>query len=130
MNEQRSEDQPQARPAADHPQAGPAGGGPAAPQAPAGHGAEELVLEAEAACSLLSEHGGEIVITDDGRVVFMNASEHLVELAHALQPDNPEVAARMELIRRVRAERAGRAAGATSASAASEPAGQDGGPAG
>ncbi|HVY61943.1 MAG TPA: hypothetical protein VHF22_09835, partial [Planctomycetota bacterium] len=51
---------------------------------------EDLVLDAEQACSLVSEHGGEIVIMPDGRVVFMNAAAHLVELAAALDPDNAD----------------------------------------
>ena len=66
---------------------------------------DDLVIEPEQACNLVSEHGGEIVIMDDGRVVFMNASEHLVELAHALDPDNPDVAKRMAAIEAVRAAR-------------------------
>lgn len=59
---------------------------------------DELVLPGELACNLLSEHGGEIVILDDGRVVFMNANAHLVELAHALDPDNADVAERLRRI--------------------------------
>jgi putative acetyltransferase len=68
-------------------------------------GADDLALEAEQACDLVSEHGGEIVIAPDGRVVFMNASEHLVELAHALDPDNEDVKKRMAAIEAARAKR-------------------------
>jgi len=58
----------------------------------------DLTLDGDVACNLLSDHGGEIVILDDGRVVFMNASAHLVELAHALDPDNEDVKARLKKI--------------------------------
>ncbi|MHC4831104.1 MAG: hypothetical protein ACYTFT_12250 [Planctomycetota bacterium] len=67
---------------------------------------DHLALEPEIACNLLSDHGGEIVITDDGRVVFMNASEHLVDLAHALDPENPDVQERKRKVEEVRAARA------------------------
>lgn len=67
----------------------------------------DLALDPEKACNLVSEHGGEIVIAPDGRVVFMNASEHLVELAHALDPENEDVKKRMEAIRRAREGRGG-----------------------
>ena len=65
----------------------------------------ELALDPEQACNLVSEHGGEIVIAPDGRVVFMNASEHLVELAHALDPENEDVKKRMAAIEAARAKR-------------------------
>lgn len=66
---------------------------------------DDLALDPEAACNLVSEHGGEIVIAPDGRVVFMNASEHLVELAHALDPENEDVKKRMAAIEAARARR-------------------------
>ncbi len=88
---------------------------PATPEMPAPSAspgaAADLLVEPEAACDLLSEHGGEIVIAPDGRIVFMNASEHLVELAHALDPENEDVRRRMEAIRRAREARGGGAAG-------------------
>jgi hypothetical protein len=89
---------------------GPSGEADRAPDAPPEMGAEDLspedlALDADTACDLFSEHGGEIVILDDGRVVFMNASEHLVELAHAIDPDNAEITERMQVIERVRADR-------------------------
>jgi hypothetical protein len=65
-------------------------------------GEDDLTLDAEKACNLVSEHGGEIVITPDGRVVFMNASAHLVELAHALDPENEDVKKRMAAIEAAR----------------------------
>jgi hypothetical protein len=68
---------------------------------------DDLVVSPEAACDLVSEHGGEIVIMDDGRVVFMNASEHLVEIAAALDPENPDIQKRLEAIERARAQRGG-----------------------
>jgi hypothetical protein len=66
---------------------------------------DALIVSPEAACDLVSEHGGEIVIMDDGRVVFMNASEHLVELAAALDPENADVQKRLKAIEKVRAAR-------------------------
>ena len=66
---------------------------------------EDLALDPEQACNLVSEHGGEIVIAPDGRIVFMNASEHLVELAHALDPENEDVKKRMAAIEKARAKR-------------------------
>ena len=67
---------------------------------------DDLVVDAEQACDLVSEHGGEIVIMPDGRVVFMNAAEHLVELAASLDPENPDIQRRLAAIERVRAARA------------------------
>lgn len=87
--------------------------------APAPPGAGDLALDADVACDLFSEHGGEIVITDDGRIVFMNASAHLVELAAALDPDNADVKARLAHVEAARAR----------ASAATPASGMVGGPA-
>jgi hypothetical protein len=67
---------------------------------------DDLVVSPEQACNLVSEHGGEIVIMDDGRVVFMNASEHLVEIAAALDPENADIQKRLRAIEKVRAARA------------------------
>ena len=64
-------------------------------------GETDLALDGEIACDLLSDHGGEIVITDDGRIVFMNASAHLVELAAALDPDNADIQARLRCVQDV-----------------------------
>lgn len=69
---------------------------------------EDLIVSPEAACDLVSEHGGEIVIMDDGRVVFMNAAAHLVELAAALDPDNADVQKRLKAIERAKAAQAAR----------------------
>jgi hypothetical protein len=74
--------------------------------APARRPGDDLVIGAEKACDLVSEHGGEIVIMADGRVVFMNASEHLVELAAALDPENEDVRERLAAVERARAARA------------------------
>ena len=63
---------------------------------------DDLIVSPEAACGLVSEHGGEIVIMDDGRVVFMNASAHLVEIAAALDPDNADIQKRLNAIERAR----------------------------
>ncbi len=68
---------------------------------------KDLVLPAEQACDLVSEHGGEIVIMDDGRVVFMNASAHLVELAAALDPENEDVQKRLKAIEAARQKASG-----------------------
>jgi hypothetical protein len=68
-------------------------------------GPHDLALDPEKACRLVSEHGGEIVIAPDGRIVFMNASEHLVEIAHALDPENEDIKKRMEAIRKAREAR-------------------------
>jgi hypothetical protein len=68
---------------------------------------DDLILEAEQACNLVSEHGGEIVIMDDGRVVFMNAAAHLVELAAALDPANPDIQKRLRAIEAARARAGG-----------------------
>ena len=40
------------------------------------------------------------------RVVFMNASEHLVEIAASLDPDNADIQKRLRAIEKVRAARA------------------------
>ena len=66
---------------------------------------DDVVVSPEAACGLVSEHGGEIVIMDDGRVVFMNASAHLVEIAAALDPDNADLQKRLAAIERAKAAR-------------------------
>lgn len=87
----------------------------------AGPQPDALVVSPEAACNLVSEHGGEIVIMDDGRVVFMNASEHLVEIAAGLDPENEDIKKRMQAIERVRAARAAAAAGTAGATETSEP---------
>ncbi len=87
-------------------QEGVEAGQAAAPRtAPEPEGGSEIALEPEIACELVSEHGGEIVILDDGRIVFMNASAHLVEIAHALDPDNPDLRARMAVIEELRRAR-------------------------
>lgn len=87
----------------------PAAASTPAPTASAGDAEDgDLALPADTACDLLSSHGGEIVITDDGRVVFMNASAHLVELAAALDPENEEIQARLAIVRRVEVRRAKR----------------------
>jgi len=93
----------------------------------AGPQPDALVVSPEAACNLVSEHGGEIVIMDDGRVVFMNASEHLVEIAAGLDPDNEDIRKRMQAIERVRAARA--AAGAADPASAAGATGPTGAPA-
>ncbi len=72
---------------------------------------DDLVLDPEKACNLVSEHGGEIVILPDGRVVFMNASAHLVEIAAALDPENPDIQERLAAIEKARAAREGEASG-------------------
>ncbi|RME73672.1 MAG: hypothetical protein D6776_06630 [Planctomycetota bacterium] len=77
---------------------------PNPPEEPAG----DLALDPDRACQLVSEHGGEIVILDDGRVVFMNASAHLIELAHAIAPEDEEIAERMRRLEEVRRQRAAR----------------------
>jgi hypothetical protein len=66
---------------------------------------EDLILDAEKACNLVSEHGGEIVIMPDGRVVFMNASAHLVEIAAALDPENEDIRKRLAAIEKAKAAR-------------------------
>ena len=94
--ETAAESEPASRP--DH-----VAGAPTAPRQEAGAGAASAA-KVGAACDYVP-HLGDIVIRPDGTVVFFNATEEMVRIAHALDPENPDVLERLARIERLAKER-------------------------